>query len=445
MGLISKIVKLKWTKQIKKWYVDKGYIFTEYGDEFEVKVEDLTNGSNVLVDIQCNECGKLLKNRKWYSYKNTVKNNGKYYCRKCSMKLYGGERVREAQLEKGKTFKQWCLENNRQDLLDRWDYELNINKPDNIGLHTHIRIWFKCPRKIHEPEKKNIGNFIKEKGSIECKKCNSFAQWGVDTLCKDFLEKYWDYEKNIQTDPWKIAKHSRYCVWIKCQEKDYHGSYFTSCTNFSNGGNRCPYCINRKVHKLDSLGTLYPKSLGVWSNKNKKSPYEYSPSTNKKAWWKCPDGKHKDFERNIYNSNIVDFRCPRCQFSQGEEAISSYLINNEMTHIPQKTFSGLIGLGGGLLSYDFYLLEYNLLIEYQGQQHEKFISWFHKSKKDFERQQEHDRRKREYAKNNNIKLLEIWYWNFDKIEEILTKILNQDMFRGIDLQKSCVTIGIHVR
>ena len=38
-------------------------------------------------------------------------------------------------------------------------------------------------------------------------------------------------------------------------------------------------------------------------------------------------------------------------------------------------------------------------------------------------QQEHDKRKRQYAKDHNIKLIEIWYWDFDKIESILEKEL----------------------
>jgi very-short-patch-repair endonuclease len=75
------------------------------------------------------------------------------------------------------------------------------------------------------------------------------------------------------------------------------------------------------------------------------------------------------------------------------------------------------------LSYDFFLPEYNLLIEYQGEQHEKYIKGFHKNKKAFINQQEHDKRKREYAKNHNIKLLEIWYYDFDNIEQILDKEL----------------------
>ena len=39
----------------------------------------------------------------------------------------------------------------------------------------------------------------------------------------------------------------------------------------------------------------------------------------------------------------------------------------------------------------------------------------------FLKQQEHDRRKREYALNNDIQLLEIWYYDFNNIEDILNK------------------------
>lgn len=34
-------------------------------------------------------------------------------------------------------------------------------------------------------------------------------------------------------------------------------------------------------------------------------------------------------------------------------------------------------------------------------------------------QQEHDKRKRDYAQNHDIKLMEIWYYDFDNIENIL--------------------------
>ena len=68
--------------------------------------------------------------------------------------------------------------------------------------------------------------------------------------------------------------------------------------------------------------------------------------------------------------------------------------------------------------------DYNLLIEFHGKQHEKPIEFFG-GEKQFEIQQEHDRRKREYAKQNNINLLEIWYYDIDNVESILMQKINE--------------------
>ena len=68
------------------------------------------------------------------------------------------------------------------------------------------------------------------------------------------------------------------------------------------------------------------------------------------------------------------------------------------------------------------MLDYNVLIEYQGEQHYEPQDFFGGEERYIE-QQEHDKRKREYAKLHNIKLLEISYKNFDNITEILNKEL----------------------
>ena len=59
-----------------------------------------------------------------------------------------------------------------------------------------------------------------------------------------------------------------------------------------------------------------------------------------------------------------------------KKKISQYLMSNNINYEPQKTFDSLKGVNNGLLSYDFYLSEYNLLIEFQGQQHEKILQRF---------------------------------------------------------------------
>ena len=111
-----------------------------------------------------------------------------------------------------------------------------------------------------------------------------------------------------------------------------------------------------------------------------------------------------------------------CIKSYGEIKIIQWLKDHNIEYIPQKRFNGLVGIGGGKLSYDFYIPQYNILIEAQGIQHERAIDYFG-GEKQFAIQQEHDELKRKYAKNNNFDLLEIWYYDYDRIEEILNKEL----------------------
>jgi hypothetical protein len=125
----------------------------------------------------------------------------------------------------------------------------------------------------------------------------------------------------------------------------------------------------------------------------------------------------------IKNRNSLKTGCPKCNKSKGEEKIKEFFDKNNISYIPQKSFDNLTGIKGGLLSYDFYILDYNLLIEYQGEFHDGNTRI--QSKNDIIRQQEHDKRKKQYAIDNNINLLEIWYWDFDNIEEILENELSK--------------------
>ena len=75
------------------------------------------------------------------------------------------------------------------------------------------------------------------------------------------------------------------------------------------------------------------------------------------------------------------------------------------------------------MRFDFYLPDYNTLIECQGQQHEEWIeTWI--TKDNFELIKIHDQRKKDYCKRNGIKLIEIWYYEINDVEEIIKKELN---------------------
>lgn len=72
------------------------------------------------------------------------------------------------------------------------------------------------------------------------------------------------------------------------------------------------------------------------------------------------------------------------------------------------------------LPFDFYLEEYNLCIEYDGEQH--FEPRF--GEEEFEKTVVRDKIKTEFCNKNGITLLRIPYWEFKNIEKILIKKLN---------------------
>lgn len=150
----------------------------------------------------------------------------------------------------------------------------------------------------------------------------------------------------------------------------------------------------------------------------------------KKVWFNCLDCGTPTL-KYVYNllNGKSSIRCDKCGHkSKGEEKIieifDKYKLIHNKDYVCQKKFYGLVGVNKGNLSYDFYLSKLNLLIEFQGIQHEKFVEGLHSSIEDFKIQLEHDKRKREYASNHDIKLLEIWHYEFNDIEKILCKEIN---------------------
>lgn len=112
--------------------------------------------------------------------------------------------------------------------------------------------------------------------------------------------------------------------------------------------------------------------------------------------------------------------CPKCyQFkSVGEQRIRDYLDKHQIQYIPQKTFAPL---NKSKYRFDFFLPQYNLAIEYQGEQHYRDNGYF---KDRLKTVQTRDLIKKEYCIANNIELLEIKYTELNNISAILDSRFN---------------------
>ncbi len=105
---------------------------------------------------------------------------------------------------------------------------------------------------------------------------------------------------------------------------------------------------------------------------------------------------------------------------KGPAKIEELLIKNNIPYSKEYVFTNC--KYKNQLPFDFAIFQddgLKCVIEYDGEQHFKFIPLWHKTEKGFEEQQERDNIKTRYYQQNNIKLIRIPYTRYDDIEQIL--------------------------
>lgn len=109
------------------------------------------------------------------------------------------------------------------------------------------------------------------------------------------------------------------------------------------------------------------------------------------------------------------------QRSFGEFYISEILNKYNIKFEKEKKFKNCLSFKKYPLRFDFYLNDYNILIEFQGMHHYKPVNKYYRAKKVHLQTVINDNIKKEFCKNNNIYLIEISYLDIKNIEEILKK------------------------
>lgn len=223
------------------------------------------------------------------------------------------------------------------------------------------------------------------------------------------------------------------------QLKDISGQKFSRLTALEYVGNRKWKCLcdcgNISYVPGSSLRSGRIKSCGCFQKEFSKENGGYKdltgqtfgfltvikeePSSNKKAHWlcKCICGREK-----IYPTSYLTYykvRSCGCQHeSAGENIISQILDEHHVPFQRQYHFSDLRSPKGGVLRYDFALMdkEDNVirLIEFDGIQHSK--GWFRDdSEEDFAYRQVLDKIKNEYSLSHHIPLVRVPFTKKNKI------------------------------
>ena len=150
-------------------------------------------------------------------------------------------------------FKTWCIENNKQYLLEEWNYNKNKKNPEDYPKGSEEKVWWVC-KKGHE-WKARIGNRVAL--GRNCPICsNQKVLKGVN----DFASKYpklleeWDYDKN-SIKPDEISQESsKYKIWWKC--KSGH-SWEATIRRRAVEGTGCPYCFSERQTSFSEQAIYY--------------------------------------------------------------------------------------------------------------------------------------------------------------------------------------------
>lgn len=141
-------------------------------------------------------------------------------------------------------------------------------------------------------------------------------------------------------------------------------------------------------------------------------------NNNKSIIWlcQCDCGKKCEVDSSsLVTGNTKSCGCQRNK-SYGEQKIAKILNDNMIFYEREKSFADLkYSDSDSLARYDFYLPEYNCLIEFDGIQH--FQSGFGNfdNPEKFFKTQKHDNIKNQYAIENKIILIRIPYTHYENI------------------------------
>lgn len=105
--------------------------------------------------------------------------------------------------------------------------------------------------------------------------------------------------------------------------------------------------------------------------------------------------------------------------SKGECGIIKFLKRNKIKYISEKSFVDCRSPKNRMLRFDFFLPDYNMLIEYQGQHHYMPVNKYRRAKVVHDMTVIHDQIKKQYTIEKRFAFLTIDYKNFKKLDLIL--------------------------
>ena len=279
-------------------------------------------------------------------------------------------------------------------------YEYSKNQYINCKIKTIIT----CP--IHGDFPQTPSDHLSGCGCPRCGKEKIIAASKYDQ--ETFISK----ARKVHGDKYDYSNtnyiSSKFNVSINCR---IHGDFFQRPNAHVSSGQGCPKCGAIKVgsYSQSNKEDFVLKAKQVHGDKYNYDEVIYIRS-HLKVKIGCPE--HGCFEQTPNNHLSKKAGCPVCNSSKGELRISEILIKHKIKFVREYRIPNI----NVRFEYDFYLPDYNLLIEFQGIQHYESIEYFG-GEENLRYVKRNDIFKKALAREVKIKLIEFSYVQLKHLTE----------------------------
>ena len=212
--------------------------------------------------------------------------------------------------------KEYCINQNREDLLRQWDVEKNLPlRLEKAPYGSGKKAWWRCERG-HSWDAA-IKSRVKGSGCPFC--AGKRALPGINDLetLRPDLAAQWHPDLNGDLTPRQTTCHSNRKVWWLCEK----GHPWQATVDKRARGQECTVCSGHRILPgYNDLATLRPDLAQEWLYRENAPllPSQTAPHSNRRVWWRCNRG-------HIWKAGVSDrFSGNGCPFCTNRRVLAGF-------------------------------------------------------------------------------------------------------------------------